>query len=553
MLILGVSDGDDPSVCLVRDNQVVAVERASGLVGGQRQYGFPWRAAEVALERIGASKADVGLVGVAGRFSPPFVMRRLPVLRHLLHNPFSPVNDAYVAFQALVRQSGWGAWEADLAAEWLDTLVREQGYRPSRVLTVDIHKALAEAAYRLQPRDDVLVFTIHPMGDGASVSVHHGRLGLLDHLWTQRGFSSLHVHLDRALTAMGVERGFHPLWLDDLAASGTADPDLVARLDKRLHLSGDRLSRANFSRELPSSDSTYRMMSEVPQGVAAASLLDNLSRVITGFVRRHVRRWKISNVVLGGRVFAYPRVLARIGELAEVKSVAAVPEAGSSALAMGAAAHLSGMAPHAFSSRVGPSISEEDVDRALQRAGVSSQRNSRLIALLCDSGAVARVRGPGGLTAHAGGDRAVLVRADDPWAMDRLRRRLALPPEAMPTCLTLETANFSRPPAWSSMAQPLQLGVAAPVVDAAFRRRYAGVVARDGRARIQWVTAEHHAGLHRMMTGLIRESGCGALAAFPFCEAGGPTVHDPVDAVQVWRRSGIEALQLGAHFVERAP
>ena len=70
MLILGVSDGDDPSVCLVRDNQVVAVERASGLVGGQRQHGFPWRAAEVALERIEASKADVGLVGVAGRFSP---------------------------------------------------------------------------------------------------------------------------------------------------------------------------------------------------------------------------------------------------------------------------------------------------------------------------------------------------------------------------------------------------------------------------------------------------------------------------------------------------
>src|SRR5690606_13407670 len=120
----------------------------------------------------------------------------------LVRDPFSPGRDLGVFYQAMLRQTGLGALEADRAADWIQDQLATRGFRPQRTVLVDIHRALSAVAYRCQPDDDVVAFTLHPMGDGVSVGVHRGLTGQIDRVWSQKGFSALHVHLERCATSI---------------------------------------------------------------------------------------------------------------------------------------------------------------------------------------------------------------------------------------------------------------------------------------------------------------------------------------------------------------
>lgn len=117
--------------------------------------------------------------------------------------------------------------------------------------------------------------------------------------------------------------------------------------------------------------------------------------------------------------------------------------------------------------------------------------------------------------------------------------------------LTVPTPNEDRPRRFDQARQPLRWGAIAPRVGDAFKRRYGAAVAPDGRAALMRVEEADHPGLHQVLKAVLRGSGCGALAAFPIAEGDGPAVGDPGHALEVWRRAGFDAMQLGDHYVER--
>lgn len=552
MLILGVSDGPDASAAAVVDDRLVAVHRQSSSDGVPRSRAFPWGAVDATLKSIHAEPGDVDLVAVAGRFSPPLFLRRRPGLRKLVGSAFSPVLDAQLVWQAMMRQSGWGAFEGDRAAEWLDGEFKQRGFGHRRLVTVDMHRALAEAAYRLQPRDEVLIISVHPGGDGAAVAVHVGRGGLLDRMWAQQGFASLHLHLRRCAEAMG----FRPI-LDDprqrgAAARGEPDPRLLSLLAELLYVDGPRLSRTRLPRKArPSRDPVYEALAEAPQEVAAASVMKNLRDTIAGLVRHHVREHGIPHVALAGEVFEDPRVVARIAEMDEVASVSVLPEAGWGSASVGAAVGYGGLAPHSPDLYVGPDVSGDAIPGLLARAGLTSRRKANLVDLLAGGGAVVRFRGRAGIGRGGLGDRAVLMRADDPMAVDRARSALGLTHDDEPVCIAIPTPNEARLPDGEKLAGCMAHGTAALRVDRMFAARYPGVVLADDRVLLHRVPPEGHTGLHQLIQALLRSTGCAAVAAFPIAEGDGPPVADAAHALEVWRRAGLAAIQLGPFWVEK--
>ncbi len=397
MHVLGIGDGPDASAALAIDDRMVAVEPQSAFDGVPRSRAFPWEAADDLLRRHGLQPRDIDQIAIAGRFTPPFFLRRRPGLRRFARTAFSPAIDLAIFYQAMLRQSGLGALEADRTAEWLERQFVKAGYR-GRVLLVDIHTALANTAYRAQPEDHVLIVTLHPMGDGVSLAVHEGHAGQIDRHFEQRGFSSLHVHMRRCAAALGLPDA-RAMWG---AAGPESDPDLVSALSRSLRPLDGFLSRNSYP--FPERTISYEALRRVPVEVAAASVLENLSVAVVGIVAHHVRLHGLSTLCVAGEVFESTRVVAALADIEGVERVHCPSEPGFGSLAWGAAAHVAG---HPM--------------RAQKRRGTDDfSALSEVGAEPVDWKAVGRVIGRGGTVAHISGrsglrawdDRCLWSRAD---------------------------------------------------------------------------------------------------------------------------------------------
>lgn len=520
LVILGLADGADAGAALVVGDTLVSAVQQERLDRAPRSRAFPWDAARAVLARAGCAPGEVDVVAVAGRYTPPFAARRRPALLGLAKDPFSAALAAGTLWQEVLRGTGLGALEADRTAEWLEGRMREEGYAPRRVALVDLHKCLASAAYRCQPNDGALALVVHPRGDGALASVHEGVAGELDRVALQTTPATLHAFLDRCLAAMGLDPQLDGPRIEALAARGEPDPDCVHALGEVLSTREGELR----GRALPPgrrSDRPWRLLAEAPRTVAAASVAAHLRDVLLAWVAWHQRRRRATQLALAGAWLDDGALVARIAELPGVEGVWAGPWTGASALAVGAALSLGGLPPR-WRPDAGSAPDESECRQALDRPGVPAAPGPTA-DLLARGALVARFAGPDGPQRWGGGQRSVLVRADDPEGVARVREALGRTADEEPILLTLEGG----PPA---LRGPLACGT----------------VARGGRR----IAVPEEPALVAILE-VLRERGIPALAAFPFGRGAEPPVATPAEAAALWRESGLDALVLGASLVER--
>lgn len=530
MNILGLADGTDAGAAVLVDDQLVAVVEQERLDRKPHSRAFPWDAARAALEEVGLQPKDVDIVAIAGRFSPPFFLRRHPQLRSLARDAFSPLLDVTVFYQAVLRQSGLGALEADRTAEWFDAQLRTRGYAMRRTLLVDTHRCLAEAAYRTQPHDPVLVITLHPSGDGVALATYRGSVGQLDRLWAQKGFASLHVHLKRCMAAMDLPRGDETLaW--SLASRAEPDPVLVDRLHTLLSARGPGLSRKRYP--FPERRRDYAPLANAPVEVAAASLLENISTVVCDVVRHHVGRTGIRRVALGGGVFENPWLVARVAALAEVDEVSTPPLQGWASLALGAAASVGGMAPGPLQGPgLGVSTPAARCTTLLDgRKGVEVVDAGAVADILLAGGAVGRCFGRGGFGRHGGGTRSVLVLPTSEAVAHGLRAVQRHPGET---------------PVVARLPQPGASGITGPL-------RHGAVVA-DGPLGLRPTCEVRDADdptLADVLRALEARGVAPVVGLIPLGCGSEPAAERAEDALSVFNRSTLEALWLGPSLVRR--
>jgi predicted NodU family carbamoyl transferase len=484
--ILGVSDGIDAGAALAVDDRLVAAEAQSSFDGSARSRAFPWDAVADVLRRTGTRPEQVDVIAVAGLFSPPFFLRRRPGLRRVARSPFSSMLDLGVFYQAVLRETGMGALEAARAGDWLRARFAARGFR-ARVVLVDVHAALANAAYRSQPDDDVLIVTLQPMGDGVSLATHRGTAGQIDRVDEQRGFSSLHLHLARCAAAIGCSDA-RSMWA---VAGPDADPDLLAALAQGLHAEQGRLSRRNHP--LPEGRFVYEALKRVPREVAAASVHENLRQTVCALVEHHVRRAGIGSLAVAGEVFEDARLVADLAGVPGVTSVSCLADPGAGALAIGAAASLAGTRPTWFDpAGQDPELSDLVGDR-FDPDAVADVLRAR--------GSVTWSSGASGPASFRTAERCVLrlPRASAGWGTRALW--LGSPAEG--------TAGAR------SLAYAMRAGAADVRVGAGFAERYPAALGPDGRAMV--VPADPDSPVGEVLVRLVDrgEGGCLLVDALP--------------------------------------
>jgi predicted NodU family carbamoyl transferase len=554
LVILGVWDGVEAGAALVVDSRPVAeASQRAFQAQGQRQPGVPWDAVQDVLQQAGIRERDVDLLAVAGRFSPPLAIRKRPLLRTLARDAFSPLWDGMVFWQAMLRQSGLGALEGDKAAEWFDQRFRERGFRPQRTLSVDMHLALAEGAYRAQADDRALVVVLHPMGDGVSLTVHRGSAGQLDLMWAQKGFSALHVHLRRAQAAIRMG-GEPPERFWDLAARGEPDAAVVRLLGSQLRPEGLRLSRRMYPLPVARSSEAYALLAAVPPEVAAASVFENLRSTVVALLRAHREQWGGRTVVLAGSVFDHPRLCGAIAEMNEFERVSVGPSPGAASLAMGAAMAEGEGSPNHRPLGLGRMADDLQILRALEVAGVRGDDDrveERAARVLVEGRPVARFALRAGPSRHGLGRRSILVRADRPGVVAELKSALQLPQDWPAVALVAEGAAIGAAPGILERLGGARYGNVSVRVGETFADRNPAVVGHDGRTIVQVVQPYEDPGLHALLLRLHAE-GVEALAALPLGGKDEMPAPFPADALRTFRLAeAVPALWIGRWWVTR--
>lgn len=502
MVILGMWDGPGSGVALVAGDRLAAVahERASA-------RGLPWDLADDLLGRCGISRKDVELLALAGRFTPPFALRKRPNLRALVDDPFALARSAGARWQSLLRRTGLGAADADRVSEWFVTRARERGYSPLRTATVDIHKALAAAAYRCQPDPDALVIIGQPHGDGALLTVHDGQSGQLDRIAIERGRASAHLWQERCRAAAEIPS-------DDLLYAW-------ARLEPPAVDLGLRLTERGFDVIAPSGASPdrgpWQALRGADKGQAASAIASTLREGLLQWISARWHRWpRRETLAIGGLWASDPHLVAALASLPGVLRVCAGPWLGPEALAVGAALWMSGAAPM---------LPGGDLCRR-PRPELTPQPSPRDPSALAER--IAAGEGIGWL-ADSEPRAFALVRADRPDAVERLRAGLGRP-------------TFGTPPLWGlpdalpvlglgALAHPLRYGLAAPALAGDLDRRA--------------IRHAHERDLVSLLSAL-EGRGVRALAALPLAFGAERGVQRAEDAVAIAARAGLVAVDLGS-------
>lgn len=230
MLVLGIHDGKDPSVVLMREG---AVER----IGFEADYvedpfeiaGFPANALEHLLAVEGVRGEEIDVVAFAGQHLPE------PRTRRELLKQFAESGTFRASAKRLLRTAVPFTSRRPSRRDRLRNL-EKLGLKPDRSTFIDHHLAQAAvaAAGTHAPDGRLLVLCCEGSGDGIAASVHTSRGGRLDRVATISDDNSIGAFLETVTYLLGMVPERDESLLMELG--GLARGPQLSKVTKRLSI-----------------------------------------------------------------------------------------------------------------------------------------------------------------------------------------------------------------------------------------------------------------------------------------------------------------------------
>jgi len=296
----------------------------------------------------------------------------------------------------------------------------------------------------------------------------------------------------------------------------------------------------------------------------AAMAQRTVERAVTDLARNACRATGMRQVALSGGVASNVKASRHVRLLDEVDDVFVFPHMGDGGLAVGALAAESLETAAALqttplrldldSLALGPGVTDADAERALSSAGLSFCRPPAMYDAVADllvkDLVVLWCEGRMEFGPRALGHRSVLARADRPSLRDRLNLVLKRRVWYQPFCPSiLEDDARSAFDDWKGA--PNRHMTMAYAVRADRRAPLAGVLSVDGTCRPQIVPEEAPGDFADLLRAMRRRVGTGAVLNTSLNIHGEPMVATAAEAVDVFRRSGADALRLGPFLTLR--
>jgi carbamoyltransferase len=571
--IVGYFHGIDPAACLVRDGELVAYVEEERLVRFKHAPEmFPIHAIEFCLEAGELEVDDIDFFAY-GWDAPRYSGGEMEAFYDEL-NRRHPPDPATRAWQ---RRNLGHFTEANLTGKLRGQLLKQLGAGAAAELRFyPHHECHAAQAFFGSSFDEALVLTVDGSGDHQCATAWRGTGADLELVWESPIPHSLgwfyaamteYLGFDAydgeykvmGLAAYGRENLEIRAALDKVVAPGPAGFDFA--LDPAMIHHGPHTWSPRFTDHLVDAIGlTPRHRRGDIEPIHEDLAFETQRALETHALRllEHLRaKTDLANLCLAGGVALNVKMNSRIRASGLFDEIFVHPIPSDSGTSIGAALGVwrqeTGRRPpplrHVY---LGPSYSDDEIERQLHACGLDVHRPLDLAAATAERIAAGQVVGwfQGALE---GGPRALGARsilADPRWveSRDRVNAAIKFREYWRPFCpsLTAEAAAIY-------MENP----TSAPFMIVAFdatdegRAEIPGVVHIDGTMRVQTVDRDTNPRYHALLEAFEDRTGVPVLLNTSFNVKGEPIVCSPRDALRTFWSTGLDALAIGPFILEK--
>ena len=522
---------------------------------------FPGRSIAACLDYAGVHPDEVDLVAISttdpaktlGRLWPGSKERYYAVRRRNA----SPGPLSRLTRTVKYRMTEWspGPVSRGLSRIALQRMLARHRLGHARLTLVDHHAAHAAGAAWASGFDDCAVLTIDGVGDGLSATIssfREGRLKLVTASPARHSLGVFFEHVTNLLNMRELEDEGKVMALADYAAPVADDRNpLVGCVRVRdgvieTAAAGHALRRALARIHWLYPNEQFAFMAQRVVEITCVALARDAVR-LTGQRR----------LALAGGVVSNVKATRRIRLLPEVDDVYVFPHMGDGGLALGAAAWAAsraGVEPRGDLARLdlGPEYDAPFVEGSLRDAGLAAERVAdlphRVAELLDDGRVVMWFQGRMEYGPRALGHRSVLARPDRVELRDRLNLVLKRRVWYQPFCPSLLESEAPRALADWTGGRNRAMTMAYEVTSGC-RASLAGAMSVDGTCRPQLVPDAETTAFADLLRCVREKWGIAAVLDTSFNIHGEPLVCTPREAIDVFRRSGADALAIGPFLV----
>ena len=570
--MLGVHDGHNASVALLRDGRIELALQEERLTRVKNQGDAPGGALRAALALANAAPVPAGPPVVAalnGHYMNYHQWQRETILRDYARCS-SMGSRLKQCFKDSAVDRAYQRRRAAERAEHLGAI----GLSSGQLAPVEHHQAHASAAYYTSPwgktAEKVLVLTCDGSGDRLSASVsigEKGRITRLAQVSEHDSIGRLYALVTRWLGMVPQEHEYKVMGLAPYAQNSRGAADVARALEGLFEFTRDGLGWRR-KKGVPSLYAAYEFLGTLLAGQrfdwVAAGAQRFIEAMLTRWVAGAVRETGIGRIACAGGVFMNVKANLAILELPEVESMFVFPSCGDESNSIGAACFAAAQRGDEIEPLgaiyYGAPITDGEAEVALKSAsqrtrfrfGWISDIERRVACELAQGRIIARAKGPAEFGARALGNRSILARADSPSAVRTINQAIKNRDFWMPfapTVLAERTACYYEKPK----------AVDSSYMMFAFRTRPESRAALAGAlhpydftTRPQEVREEHNPAFHRLLEEYESISGQAAVLNTSFNLHGEPIVYRARDAVDVFLRSGLEYMALANWWVEKA-
>jgi carbamoyltransferase len=561
--ILGIWDGHDSGAALLQNGQLRFAVNEERLSRRKLEVAFPARSIDACLGYAGLRPDDVQVVAAStsdpaktiGRLWPGSKERYYAVRRRKA--PPGPLTEITRALKYRLTEWKPGSASRNLSRLALKRQLARHALANADLRLPDHHESHAAAAAWAANFGPCAVLTIDGLGDGVSATISSFRDGRLKRIATSPARSSLGVffeHVTNLLNMRELEDEGKVMALADYAAP-IADGDNPLLPWIRVRDGVIETRRPGHAMRSGLAAVHWRFANEQFAYLAQRAV----EHTMVALARDAVRLTGLSRLALAGGVVSNVKATRRIRLLPEVEEVFVFPHMGDGGLALGAAVAAAvelGERIHLDLDRLdhGPSYDLPTIESSVRAAGFPAARvddlPSRVAGMLAEGRIVMWFQGAMEYGPRALGQRSVLARPDRPDLRDRLNLALKRRVWYQPFCPSMLESEASRLLADWTGGRNRSMTMAYQVADGS-RCQLAGVMSVDGTCRPHVVPDDEEGQFADLLREARRLWQVGAVLNTSFNIHGEPLVCSPADAIDVFVRSGADALAIGPFLLNR--
>jgi carbamoyltransferase len=561
--ILGIWDGHDAGAALLRDGRLQFAVNEERLTRRKLEVSFPARSIAACLSHCALDPEQVHAVAAStsdpaktiGRLWPGSKERYYAVRRRKA--PPGPAAGLTRGLKYRITEWAPGPVSRALSLMALRKQLARHALGSAPLSLVDHHEAHAAGAAWASGFAPCAVVTIDGLGDGLSATISTFRDGRLERVAASPATSSLGVFFEHVTSLLNMRELEDEGKVMALADYASPIPDAENPLLPLIRVRDGVIETVRAGHALRSR--LARLHWRYPNEQFAYLAQRTVERVCAALARDAVRLTGLRRLALAGGVASNVKATRRIRLLPEVEDVFVFPHMGDGGLALGAAilaAAAAGDEVRIGLDRLdlGPSYDLQAIDASVRAAGLPAERIGNPAARVADLLAAGQIvmwfQGAMEYGPRALGHRSVLARPDRADIRDRLNLALKRRVWYQPFCPSLLESEARR--MLSDWTGPRNCHMTmAYQVAAEYRCQMAGVMSVDGTCRPQIVPDDRPGEFADLLREARRLWGAGAVLNTSFNIHGEPLVCSPAEAVDVFLRSGADALAIGPLLVSR--